>query len=499
MIRKVAILMAAALLSASPLLAQQSSRQSTANRRGGMFVQGAEIDLPLVAQFDTNDKDGRLDYTERKAARAYVASHPELRPPSRGRRSSQTGSPGPKLTPADVKTYRDEPLYDPGVLRTLFLEFEHDDWEQELAAFWHTDVEVPAGLVVDGRKYRDVGVSFRGNNSFHAVSAGLKRALSLTIDFAHNQDLLGYRKLHLLNANEDPTFMRTALYLQVSRDYLPALKANFMRVVINGESWGIYATQQAFDSDFEQETFGTKKGVRWKSPNNSTGGGLAYLGEDVDLYRRWYEQKGKKDKPKAWNALIRLCKVLDETPPEQLEQALEPVLDVDVALRFMALDIALVNNDGYWNDGCDFNLYQDKNGRFIVTPHDVNEGLRIRGRGDVSRPNPLIALDDPNKALRHKLLAIPSLRKRYLAYIGDIAEKWLDWQHLGPVIENYRELLEKDVAADTRKLTATEAFRPGIYGEEGEEPPGAGTLKGFAEQRRAYLLSHPEIVKARGR
>src|SRR5262245_43327144 len=51
-----------------------------------------------------------------------------------------------------------------GTLRAIFLEFERDDWEQELAAFWHTDVELPATLTMDGKTYPDVGVSFRGNN-----------------------------------------------------------------------------------------------------------------------------------------------------------------------------------------------------------------------------------------------------------------------------------------------------------------------------------------------
>lgn len=497
MIRQVAVLVVALLLGGLPILAGQNPRQPATGRRSGPRAQGAETDIPLVAQFDRNG-NGRLDYDERTAAREHLVAHPELRRPTRRGRITRTGSPGPTLSPSDVKSYGDAPLYDPGTLRTLFLEFEHDDWEQELAAFWHTDVEVAAALTVDGRKYRDVGVSFRGNNSFTAVPDGLKRSISLTIDFVHKQDLLGHGKLHLLNANQDPTFLRTALYLEVARDYIPTLKANFMRVVINGESWGVYPTQQAFDKESVREMLGTTKVARWKSPNNSTGGGISYLGDDVAAYRRWYEMKGK-DKPKAWAALILLCKVLNETPPGQLEKALEPMLDVDGALKFLALDIALVNNDGYWNDGSDFNIYRDEKGRFHFTPHDVNEGFRSRGRGGASSPDPLVALDDPNKALRYKLLAVPSLRKRYLTYVGDIAEKWLDWNRLGPVVEKYRAIIAKDVASDTRKLDSTEAFTTGVYGDGGDAPPSARTLKGFADQRRAYLLSHPEIIKARGR
>lgn len=497
------VVFAAGLLPGASTSTSQSAStapsQAQGRGRGGPPVQGAEEDIPLVARFDRNG-DKRLDYEERLAAREYLAAHPELRQPARGRgRNTRTGSPGPALSPADVRTYpASVPLHDPGALRTLFLEFERPDWEQELAAFWHTDVEVSATLVVDGTTYRDVGVSFRGNNSFTAVPEGLKRPLSLTIDFVHDQDLLGQKSLNLLNSNQDPTFLRSVLYLDIARDYIPAVKANLARVVINGESWGIYVNQQTFSKQFLRDAFGTTKGTRWKSPNNSVGGGVSYLGDDVALYRRWYEMKGA-DNPDAWRALMHATKVLHETPPERLDAALAPVMDVDEVLRFLALDVALANGDGYWRDGSDFNLYLTQQGRFLLTPHDANEGFRAGGRGGGAQPDPLTTLDDPNKALRHKLLAVPALRDRYLAYIGDIADTWLDWDRLGPMVERYRQLIAKDVARDARKLDSTEAFTTGVYGAGNGTPPAATTIKGFADERRAALLAHPEIVRVRKR
>ena len=480
---------------APPVTPQTQPAQSG---RGGAPVQGAEPDIPVLARFDRNG-DKRLDHVERTAAREYLQAHPELRRPIRvGARTTRMGTPGVRLAPTGVKTYpASVPLYDAEALRTLFLEFEHADWEQELAAFYHTDVEVHATLIVDGRTYRDVGVKFRGNNSFTAVPEGLKRPLSLSIDSVHDQALLGHRSLNLLNANQDPTFLRSVLFLDVARDYIPAVKANFVRVVINGESWGIYINQQTFSKEFLSEAFKTTKGTRWKSPNNSTGGGFSYLGEDIALYRRWYAMKDS-DSLDAWRRLIRATKILAETPIDQLEMALAPVMDVDETLRYLALDVALVNNDGYWRDGSDFNLYLNERGRFVFTLHDANEGFRTGGRaGGAAQPEPLTTLDDPNKALRQKLLAVPKFRDQYLAYVGDIADKWLDWKRLGPIVEKYEKLITADVAADTRKLDSTEAFSLGIYGPADGTPPSATTIKGFADQRRVALLSHPDIIKVR--
>src|SRR5207253_8508683 len=100
-------------------------------------------------------------------------------------------------------------------------------------------------------------------------------------------------------------------------------------------------------------------------------------------YKRLYEIKTKDD-PKAWADLIHLCRVLSETPADGLEAALDPLLNIDGVLKFLALDVALVNSDGYWTRASDYSIYQDVKGRFHIIPHDMNEGLADeggRGRG----------------------------------------------------------------------------------------------------------------------
>lgn len=570
---------------------------------GGMMRQ----ETKLVDQFD-QDGDKRLNSAERKAAREFLR---EERASGRGRRgpgrpggpggprrnenheNQEPPQPGAQVGPKDVKSFPGVSLYDANTVRTLFLEFEETDWEKELADFNNTDVEVPAKLTVDGKTYPEVGVHFRGMSSFMMVGEGRKRPLNLSLDFVHEkQNLGGYRTLNLLNSHEDPTFLRSVLFCQIAREYIPAPKANFVRVVINHENWGVYVNAQQFNKDFVKEWFGTTKGARWKVPGSPQGhGSLVYLGDDAAQYNGVYQIKTKDD-PKAWADLIKLCKVLNETPTNQLESALAPLLDIDGALRFLALENVLINNDGYWVRTSDYNLYQDERGRFHIIPHDTNEtfskpggpgfgggpggpggfgpaemlasqifsqadknsdrrltrdeftalagvwfdkldagkggtlseaAIRDRlkeafpsanfaGQGGGRGPggglkvngvelDPLIAANDPAKPLLSKLLAVPALRARYLGLIREIAEKWLDWNKLGPLAQQYHSLIALDVKADTRKLDSTEDFMKGLTEDiegKGEGPGGGGTisLKTFAEQRRAFLFrrgepSHP--------
>ena len=63
--------------------------------------------------------------------------------------------------------------------------------------------------------------------------------------------------------------------------------------------------------------------------------------------------------------MIALCKTLNQTPLDRLEDALKPILDIDGALWFLALDNALVNNDGYWVRASDYSIFRDQRASFM--------------------------------------------------------------------------------------------------------------------------------------
>ncbi len=509
-------------------------------RGSGMFG-GMNQTVKLVPQFD-KDGNGWLNNEERKAARKSMGNRQSMGGRGMGRGGGggfgTTAAKGITLTPADVKSYSKESLYDINTLRTIFLEFENDDWEAELEAFYHTDVDVPVKMVVDGKEYENVGVRFRGNTSYQMVGTGGKRPLNLSINFVKKkQSLYDYKTINLMNCNTDPTFMRQVLYHYIARKYIPASKANFIRLVINGENWGIYVNLQQFNKDFIRDEFNTTKGARWKIPQMSPNGGLVYVGDDIESYKRTYEIKSKDD-PNSWRALVNLCKVLNETPADKLENALRPILDIDGALKFLALEKALINSDGYWTRASDYLVYMDPTGRFHVFPYDTSETLSEAeggpgggggrgGRGgfggfgmggDASSStmlDPMAGASDYDKPLLSRLLAVPSLKKRYFGYIRDIAENWMDWSKIEPMVEQYKSLIAADIEKDTRKNSTTAAFYSGIDssvqqtnnnnmggfggGRGGRGGPGGGaniSIKTFFERRRTELLNLQEINQA---
>jgi len=500
------------------------------------------------------DKNGRLDADERKAARAWLKENRPQRgrgpggpggfargpggppPQEEVQRDNGASKNGAKVVPADVATYANRPLFDADIVRTFFFEFPQQDWFEELSDFYRTDVEVPATVTVDGVTYRDVGTSFRGNTSY-MMAPGRKKSLDLAFDFVDGkQNLYGVRNLDLLNCHTDASYLREALHGHIANKFFPAPRVCLVRVVINGEDHGLYAAVQAFDKTFLQDHFGTTKGDRFKVPPDFSGnGGLRWLGDDPQAYKRNYQLKSN-DNDAAWRGLVDMCAVLERTATEDLERILPQHLDVDGMLWFLAVDNALGDDDGYHSRASDYSLYRDPHGRFHAIPRDNNEVLLgARGgprggdpggpgggpggfggpapdgppgagpRGGVAGPgaapggrrggpgpggavtSPLQMASRADRPLLRRLLEVPVWRQRYLANLRELATTAMSPDVIGARIDQWQKLLEPLAKADVHSLHGYDAFSRSFAKDETGKP-APRSLMAIIAQRRAQIL-----------
>jgi spore coat protein CotH len=480
--------------------------------------QGRGRKTKLVQEFDSN-KDGWLNRQERDEARKELAKNPRgRRRGGRGGRMRDAAS-EPKetfeaqkpLTPGSVKHFPDVGLYNGDALRTIFIEFEDKDWDVELTAFYRTDVCVPAKMTVDGKTYANVGIRYRGNSSYSAAGKK-KRSLNLITDLVDSkQKLYGYKTLNLLNCHTDPSFLREVVFSRICREYMPASKTNLVRVVINGENWGIYSNIQQINKDFTKQNYNTRKGVRWKVPPNFSGdAGLRYIGEDVAAYKAIYDLKNDNAK-EPWKRLVRACYLLEWSNDKLLEDGLSSFLDVDEVLWHLALDNIFQDGDGYHSRASDYILYEDPNNRFHLLFHDNNEVMRGGGRGGPGRgrggpgggprggvadSGPLAGADREDRTLLYRMLAIPSFRARYLHHVKTIRDEWLDWNKIGPVFQKFHDLIDADVKQDQKRLYSYAAFQSSLENKGGGSSGGARgsmPIRSFIEQRRDELKEHPSL------
>ena len=458
----------------------------------------------LVEQFDIN-KDGKLTGDERKAA---IESRGEVYQPEQ-RAGTLVGDIQDDVKNSLAAVPKDTPkFYDAGTLRTLYLRFHDEDWYAQLNAFYRTDVEVPADLVVDGKVYKEIGVRARGTSSYFTVNSP-KKSFNVAIDYGDDsQRLYGYKTLNLLNGHVDASFLREVLYNRIARDYFPAMKTNFVKLVINGESWGVYINLQQYNKDFLDEWFGTRDGVRFKV--GPGGGGLTYTGNDVEAYQRTYQLK-TANVENPYDNLIELTEMLDaKTPNEKLKTDLPSILNVDRALWQLAVSNVFMDDDSYIHKGGDFSIYQDVNERFHLISHDNNESFRFgaerRGGGpggggpggwswgelSAGMVSPVTHADNTMRPVISRLLGIPEWKARYIAHVQTVVDEWLNWEVMEPVIREYHTLIAAEVEKDNKKLYDYNSFLESPDREGVRRTP---SFKVFVTQRRDNLLNHPELNK----
>jgi len=412
---------------------------------------------------------------------------------------------------------QDEDFYDETVLRTLHLEFAEPDWWRQLEANYDAKENILATLTVDEVVCESVGVRFRGNTSYRMAGDSQKKSFNIEIDYAvEDQRLMGYKTLNLINCWGDATFMREVLYSNTARRQVPSAKANFVRLEINGENWGVYANVQQLNAEFIEDWFASNEGTRWRAQGTMGGGApgpdgggprpvpravdesddglplseeggvtsgvaaLTWQGGDSATYEAAYELKNTNQE-EPWASLIHTCDVLNNTPLAQLPDALDSVLDVDRALWVCAFEIIFQDDDGYVNKrGSDYGLYYEpETGRLHLMQYDGNECMSNERWSLFYRD------DDPVVPLMHRLLAIDQYRQRYLAHARTILESFLTEEALFAKIDAYRTLIEDEVKLDDKKRNSSQAFESGVEG-----------LKDFVQRRRDYLLTNRALTRS---
>ena len=116
--------------------------------------------------------------------------------------------------------------------------------------------------------------------------------------------------------------MRAVLYSEIARAYFPAPKVNYVRVVINGESWGVYVNAQQFNKDFLRDYFKTDRARAGRCRAARAAAAAWSTWATIPPPTSGSTRSRRRTTRRPGPTLIRLFKVLNETPPDKLEAAL---------------------------------------------------------------------------------------------------------------------------------------------------------------------------------
>jgi hypothetical protein len=380
-------------------------------------------------------------------------------------------------------------------IREIRLDFAQPNYWALMTANYASETNIPASLTLEGHTYQNVGVRFRGNTSYTQIGNSQKKSFAVEMDFIEeDQVVAGYKNLKFNNAHQDPSFMREVLYSQMARKYTPIAKANYVRVFLNGEDWGIYTNIQSVDKTFLDEWFMSNDGARYRATVENTGtpfggwgdgtAGMNYLGQDTAEYQKYYDLKSNDVVENPWQKLIDAFETLSTANSNNTEEV-KAAIDVDKALWFLACENIFTDDDSYLMKGkMDYMLYYEpETGRTTPLEYDGNSTF-VTNAATSTNWGPFKNVSNINYPLLNKLLNIPEWRQRYLAHYRTILEESFRIEIADPLIDKLYAQISSHVASDTKKLYSTTQFTNSITG-----------MRNFVVSRRNFLLGNAEVAQ----
>lgn len=325
---------------------------------------------------------------------------------------------------------------------------------------------VPASVIYNGIPIKNIAIRPKGNSSLsNAIKEG-ESGYSLSMKFNEyiDQDVYGVNEINLNNCYGDETYIRETLSYEIMGEMgLPVPATAFCDVYINDELFGVYAAIQPVDEVFLDAWFEDGTGDLYKP--EGTGANLAYIDGDYDTYTGMNEKtnidkNGEED-------LVNMLDILNNGGD------LKEVLNIDMILRYLAVNTAIINLDSYVGGMFHNYFLYGEDGRYMFIPWDLNETFKPFGSsGQDSIDVTELLIDEPtagameNYPLVEVLLSNPEYVETYHRYLKEILEGPLQMNTFTNRVEELYSLLDEHIQADPS--ASYERFLNALY-DSGED------------------------------
>ena len=391
-------------------------------------------------------------------------------------------------------------VFDVGV-RNIEIFFNEPNWDNILDSYYANNIGerlIADSVIIDGEVDQDVGIKYKGNSSYNVNN--VKNPLNIKLDYVNNgQSINGYNVLKLSNGFRDPSFVREVLSYEMAREYMPASKATYANVFVDGTLIGLYTCVQSIDDDFTNEHFYERKGPFFKADNTgvSVQGCIGQLGileyyADTNCYQRAYEMESTWDWAKLGGFLDTLNNHFTEV---------ENVLDIDRTLWMMAFENLTVCLDGPINSiPHNFYLFKDNNGRFSPLLWDMNMAFGTFTNG---LPNPVTNTDlqeldvfhnsnDASNKLTSQIFSSDRYKRMYIAHMRTILDEQFSNNNYSIRAAQLQQIIDADVVADPNTFYSYTDFTDNLNSSVGVNP-----VIGISElmnDRITFLQNLPEFT-----
>jgi spore coat protein CotH len=307
-----------------------------------------------------------------------------------------------------TRTHASDALFAPDRLIQVEIEMAPEDWQALRISHRVTGedfsqvVENPyeyyqAKATIDGQVLHSVGIRKKG---FFGSAISTRPSLKLKLDrYVDDQAFSGLSTLTFNNNNQDASRLQSFMvYRFLNEAGVNSPRANFARIIVNGEDLGIYTHVESVDKALVKRLYGKAKGDLWEG----------YAGDFTEAdFNRIVHKMGKDDDSESLQKLYDLLQVPEPIPLEAFGQ----LIDLDAFISLWASEVLIGHWDGYASNRNNYYIYREpKSGLFYFIPWGPDSAFWD--------PGPFLPAGLPKsfKArgyLCQRLWELPEVRSRY--------------------------------------------------------------------------------------
>ncbi|MEQ9306860.1 MAG: CotH kinase family protein [Marinoscillum sp.] len=354
-------------------------------------------------------------------------------------------------------------------------------------------VFVPAEIFYEGKQWYRAGIRFKGNSSLASTWKSGKMKLSFKLDFDEfeddypqikNQRFYGFKQLSLKNNYNDKSFLREKVAGDIFRNAgLASAHTAFYTVYVDhGDGpiyFGLYTLVEEVDDTVIDSQFSNNGGNLYKPDGDGANFASGTFSEST------FEKQTNEDAA-DWTDIQNLFTALHAetrtTDAEVWREGLETVFDVDVFLKYLAVNTVIQNWDTYGRMTHNYFLYNNpKNNLLTWIPWDNNEALQNGNMGG-SLPLNFSGLSSNQWPLIGYLYAEETYRAQYEANVEEVINGVFNVNTTQATYTTYAALIESFATSELEGYTFLE--------RNADFQSAISTLKSHVSQRAASTQAY---------
>lgn len=371
---------------------------------------------------------------------------------------------------------------------------------------------IKVDVVVNGTKFKDVGIRPKGNSSLNQVASTDSDRYSFRLKFdeyVEGQTCFGLESFVVNNMMGDNSYMKEYISYDLMKTIgVEAPYFGYSNITVNAEPWGLYLAVELYNDSYEDRVYSNTSGMLYtvkmnmdnagglgvnkkqEGENNqnanrksndfnmnnepfskgkdgnmgasNTGGSLQYMDDKSSSYSSIFDNAVGKSEEADYQRVITALKALSTGTD------LEKYFDVDAILKYLAAHTLVVNLDSYSSSMAQNYYIYEKDEKITILPWDYNlawGGFQSSDATSVINfpiDTPVSGVEMADRPLLEKLFANSEYLEKYHQYMQELMDSYFADGKFEAKVQKLNTLISDYVENDSTAFCTYEEYQKAV-------------------------------------